>query len=74
MIDHNIPNQSIKLLFENIVNRNEYLQRFYEKSLKVVDPITIVDKAMPVSAMNNDAHVNYKKFRGTLFRAKTDRL
>jgi hypothetical protein len=67
MIDHNIPNQSIKLLFENIVNRNEYLQRFYEKSLKVVDPITIVDKAMPVSAMNNDAHVNYKNLIRNMF-------
>jgi len=67
MIDHNIPNQSIKLLFENIVNRNEYLQRFYEKSLKVVDPITVVDKAMPVSAMNNDAHVNYKNLIRNMF-------
>ena len=67
MHDHNIPNQSIKLLFENIVNRNEYLQRFYEKSLKVAEPITILDKAMPISAMNNDAHVNYKNLIRNMF-------
>lgn len=67
MDDHGIPIQSIKLLFENIVNRNEYLQRFYEKSLKVVDPLTIVDKAMPISAMNNDAHVNYKNLIRNMF-------
>jgi len=67
MCDHGIPNQSIKLLFENIVNRNEYLHRFYEKSLKVVNPMTIVDKAMPISAMNNDAHVNYKNLIRNMF-------
>jgi hypothetical protein len=67
MGDHDIPIQSIKLLFENIVNRNEYLQRFYEKSLKVVDPLTIVDKAMPISAMNNDAYVNYKNLIRNMF-------
>ena len=67
MDDHNIPNQSIKLLFENIVNRNEYLQRFYEKSLRVLEPITISDKAMPISAMNNDAHVNYKNLIRNMF-------
>ena len=67
MGDHDIPIQSIKLLFENIVNRNEYLQRFYEKSLKVVNPITISDKAMPISAMNNDAHVNYKNLIRNMF-------
>jgi hypothetical protein len=67
MGDHGIPIQSIKLLFDNIVNRNEYLQRFYEKSLKVVDPLTIVDKAMPISAMNNDAHVNYKNLIRNMF-------
>ena len=67
MHDHEIPASSIKLLFENIVNRNEYLQRFYEKSLKVAEPISIVDKAMPVSAMNNDAHVNYKNIIRNMF-------
>lgn len=67
MHDHSIPNQSIKLLFENIVNRNEYLQRFYEKSLRVLEPISIVDKAMPISAMNNDAHVNYKNIIRNMF-------
>ena len=67
MRDHEIPASSIKLLFENIVNRNEYLQRFYEKSLRVLEPISIVDKAMPVSAMNNDAHVNYKNIIRNMF-------
>jgi len=67
MRDHKIPASSIKLLFENIVSRNEYLQRFYEKSLKVAEPISIVDKAMPVSAMNNDAHVNYKNIVRNMF-------
>ena len=67
MRDHNIPPSCIKLLFENIVNRNDYLMRFYEKSLKVLEPMTIVDKPMPIAMMNNDSHLNYKNIIRNMF-------
>jgi len=58
--EKNIPIEDIKLLYEFILNRNEYLSRFYTKSLKIVEPIIIQEKPMPKTKMNNNKLVNYK--------------
>ena len=57
--ERNIPVGDLKLLYENIINRNEYLSRFYTKSLRPI-PLDIREKPMPKTAMNNDASPNYK--------------
>jgi hypothetical protein len=57
----------IKLLFENIHNRNEYLTRFYETSLKVPDSLAITDAPMKNKQMNNNALVKYKNVIRNMF-------
>ena len=57
----------IKLLFENIRNRNEYLTRFYETSLKVPDSLAITDAPMKNKQMNNNALVKYKNVIRNMF-------
>ena len=56
-----IEKAKIKLLFENIQNRNEYLKRFYNMSLRVQDSnLHIQDEAMQNKAMDNNKHPTYK--------------
>jgi hypothetical protein len=56
-----IEKAKIKLLFENIQNRNEYLKRFYNMSLRVQDSnLHIEDVAMKNKAMDNNKHPTYK--------------
>lgn len=57
----------IKLLFENIHNRNEYLTRFYETSLKVPDSLAITDAPMKNKQMNNNSLVRYKNVIRNMF-------
>jgi hypothetical protein len=57
----------IKLLFENIHNRNEYLTRFYETSLKVPDSLAITDEPMKNKQMNNNSLVRYKNVIRNMF-------
>lgn len=58
--ERNILVGDLKLLYENILNRREYLSRFYVKSLRPIDPVTIIEKPMPKNNMNNDSLPNYK--------------
>ena len=57
----------VKLLFENIHNRNEYLTRFYETSLKVPDSLAITDAPMKNKQMNNNSLVRYKNVIRNMF-------
>jgi hypothetical protein len=57
---HNIPNSDLQLLYDHIINRNEYLHRFYKKSLKPVEPMKFKDSPMPIANMNNDLASQYK--------------
>lgn len=57
----------VKLLFENIRNRNEYLTRFYETSLKIPDSLAITDAPMKNKQMNNNALVKYKNVIRNMF-------
>lgn len=74
----NISLNDIKLLYSHIINRNEYLTRFYNKSLHIdVERIKITDKQMPKSHLDNNALVNYKNiirnihFRNILQKTKS---
>jgi len=57
----NIHKSDIKILFENIQDRNEYLTRFYNLSLQVTPENThITDKPMKSTEMNNNINIKYK--------------
>jgi hypothetical protein len=56
-----IEKAKIKLLFDNIQHRDEYLKRFYNMSLRVQDSnLHIEDGAMKNKAMDNNKHPTYK--------------
>lgn len=73
----NIALDDMKLLYSHIMNRNEYLTRFYNKSLEVNDN-KITEKQMPKSHLDNNASVNYKNiirnihFRNILQKTKSE--
>jgi len=56
-----IEKSKIKLLYENIENRNEYLTRFYNLSLRVQEKdLHINEPPMKNKEMNNNIELNYK--------------
>ena len=56
-----IEKPTIKLLFENIENRNEYLTRYYNLSLSVTpEKLHITIPAMKNKEMNNNIELKYK--------------
>lgn len=56
----NISRSDIQLLYHHIINRNEYLRRFYKKSLQPVEPMDFKDSPMPIANINNDRASQYK--------------
>ena len=56
----NIDLENLRMIFENIQSRNEYLERFYITSLAIPDNIHITEPPMKLTAMNNNAEINYK--------------
>jgi hypothetical protein len=60
--DNKIPRRDLKLLYENIVERADYLGRFYNRSLLVDTGRFSMDSEAPMgaTAMNNDRQVMYK--------------
>jgi hypothetical protein len=61
VLDKNIENQDLKLLFENIKNRDEYLSRFYNLSLRIQpDKIHINIPPMKKNHMNNNEETMFK--------------
>jgi hypothetical protein len=58
--ERKIPITDIRELYENIIHRDEYLSRFYEKSLKPVRPLSITESPMPITNINNNSQVKYK--------------
>lgn len=56
-----IDRANIKLLFENIKKRKDYLTRFYNMSLRVLpERLRITDEPMKNKHMNNNEEVTYK--------------
>ena len=62
-----LTTDDIRMLLENIANRNEYLSRFYDVSLKVPDSLAIKDPPMKNGHMNNNALVKYKNVIRNMF-------
>jgi hypothetical protein len=58
--ERKIPTDDLLMLYEHILNRNEYLARFWVKSLRPIEPFTITEKPMVKTALNNDVLPNYK--------------
>jgi hypothetical protein len=65
--DKSISINDLQIIFENIVNRNEYLTRFYVKSLKVDDTPMHEEKPMTATKMNNNEKINYKNVIRNMF-------
>lgn len=71
-----IAKDDIRMIYDHIVNRNEYLTRFYNTSMHS-DHLDIVEKAMPKSHLDNNKLVNYKNiirnihFRNILQKTKS---
>jgi hypothetical protein len=61
MIKKQIEKSTIKLLYENLKKKDEYLTRFYTMSLRVLpENLHIHDEAMKNKHMNNNENVTYK--------------
>lgn len=59
MKNRGISKDDIRLLYDHISNRDEYLKRFFDTSLRVTKT-DISDKPMPRSHLDNNTLVNYK--------------
>lgn len=59
MREHGISSYKIKILYDNIVNRAEYLRRFYQVSLRPA-ALVIDEDPMPRWELNNNKFVQYK--------------
>lgn len=62
-----LTKDDVQQLMENIRDRDEYLSRFYEVSLKVPETLTIKDPPMKNGQMNNNALVKYKNVIRNMF-------
>ena len=69
--DKSVSERDIIMIYENFVNRAEYLARFYKVSLAVENgrPLPIFGRvdAMPIQAINNDSLVVYKNIIRNMF-------
>jgi hypothetical protein len=64
--EKNISIEDLKKIQNHIINRREYLTRFYNTSLNV-STLKITDSAMPIKNMNNNQHVHYKNVIRNMF-------
>ena len=58
--NNDIPANDLQVLYYHIIERNEYLERFYTRSLRPILPLTISETPMTKTNMNNDLLPNYK--------------
>jgi hypothetical protein len=49
----------LRMIYDHIINRDEYLTRFYNTSL-AIHPLQITEEPMPKSILNNNSKVTYK--------------
>jgi SAM-dependent methyltransferase len=54
-----ISTTDLRIIYDHIVNRNEYLTRFFQTSL-AIHPHQITDEPMSKSHLNNNSKVTYK--------------
>jgi hypothetical protein len=62
-----IPAENINTLLDNVKHRNEYLERFYDVSMKPPETLTIGEPPMKNKHLNNNALVKYKNVIRNLF-------
>jgi hypothetical protein len=67
MKSNNVSTKNIKELFDHIVNRAEYLERFYDVSMKLPDELTISNVPMKNKNMDNNSMVVYKNVIRNMF-------
>jgi len=67
MKSNNVSTKNIKELFHHIVNRSEYLERFYDVSMKLPDELTISHIPMKNKNMDNNSLVVYKNVIRNMF-------
>jgi hypothetical protein len=58
--ENHIPINDLLKLYYHIQQRNQYLSRFYKKSLDVGSQISIVHPPMAISELNNNTNAQYK--------------
>jgi len=64
---NNISIEDLEILFENIQNKREYLERFYDTSLKPTEAELGAEKPMKNHQFNNNVLVNYKNIIRNMF-------
>lgn len=57
---HSISKVSLHKLYDNIIQRNNYLSRFYDTSLEPQIPLKITEKPMSSTKLNNNLEVKRK--------------
>jgi hypothetical protein len=67
MKSNSVSMKNIKELFHYIVNRAEYLERFYDVSMKLPDELTISHVPMKNKNMDNNSLVVYKNVIRNMF-------
>jgi hypothetical protein len=67
MKSNSVSMKNIKELFHYIVNRAEYLERFYDVSMKLPDELTISNVPMKNKNMDNNSLVVYKNVIRNMF-------
>jgi hypothetical protein len=67
MKSNNVSTKNIKELFQHIVNRAEYLERFYDVSIKLPNELTISHVPMKNKNMDNNSIVVYKNVIRNMF-------
>jgi hypothetical protein len=66
--EKNIPIEDIRAVLNTISHKNEYLERFYDTSLKIPDTFSMVkEKPMTINKMNNNQFVQYKNIIRNMF-------
>ena len=64
---HDIHADDLLPLYNHLLDKHEYLDRFYDISLEPLVPIHIVESPMPLSRLNNNNQVKYKNLLRNLY-------
>lgn len=63
----NISIEDLKIIYDHIIDREQYLYRFYRKSLQIPENIHIEDTPMPSTKLDNNQKINYKNVVRNMF-------
>ena len=63
----NINIDDLKFIYHHIIDREQYLYRFYRKSLEIPTNMHIEDPPMPSTKLDNNQKINYKNVVRNMF-------